>query len=70
MPLAAKSSNPFYGKPHTRNHFRRAVCLFDFCHGAAGKILKQMMPAAFDMRRLRQRRQAIYWPAELQSGSI
>jgi hypothetical protein len=48
MPLAAESSNPFYGKPHTRNNFRCHVRLFDFCHGEAGKILKPIMQAAFN----------------------
>jgi len=36
--VAVKNSK-FYGKYNSRNHFRRALRLFNFCNGAAGKIL-------------------------------
>jgi hypothetical protein len=44
-----KSFNPFYDrKHHTRDHFCRTLRVFNFRHGAAGKILTPIMQAAFN----------------------
>ncbi len=67
MRAAARNFRNFYGKPHSRNHFRRALRYLHRRHAAAGKILTHCheRPSMAGTRALHRRARARHQAARL-----